>query len=68
MYGKQSCPWFPKIALRVQILLELVHSDLCGPILGYSLGGARYFITFTDDYNRYSTIYLLQWKLETINP
>ena len=30
--------------------LELIHNDICGPMLERSLGGARYFITFVDDY------------------
>jgi transposase InsO family protein len=67
MYGKQSRLRFPKVALRAKILLELVYSDLCGPMHGYSLGGARYFITFIDDYSRYSIVYLLQRKCATIS-
>jgi hypothetical protein len=59
MYGKKSHPRFSKVALRAQILLELIHSNLCGPMPNYSLGGAHYFITFIDDYNIYSIIYLL---------
>lgn len=30
-------------------LLELVHSDLCGPMKTRNLGGAFYFVTFIDD-------------------
>ena len=33
-------------------VLQLVHSDVCGPMSVASLGGARYFVTFTDDYSR----------------
>ena len=29
--------------------LELVHTDICGPMLERSLGGSQYFITFVDD-------------------
>ncbi|MCH81218.1 retrovirus-related pol polyprotein from transposon tnt 1-94, partial [Trifolium medium] len=32
--------------------LELIHSDICGPINPSSNGGCRYFITFTDDFSR----------------
>ena len=32
--------------------LELVHSDVCGPLQVESIGGSRYFITFIDDYSR----------------
>ncbi len=30
--------------------LELVHSDVLGPVDRPSLGGSRYFITFIDDF------------------
>lgn len=29
--------------------LELVHSDLCGPLQSESFGGHKYFATFIDD-------------------
>ena len=43
-------------------LLELVHSDVCGKISEKSLGGAQYFLTFTDDKSRYSWVYILHSK------
>lgn len=45
-------------------ILELVHTDLCGPFKVKSLGGALYFITFIDDYSRYITTYFLKKKSE----
>ena len=33
--------------------LELVHTDVCGPMSVQVRGGFEYFITFTDDYSRY---------------
>ena len=33
-------------------VLELVYSDVCGPMKTKSLGGALYFMTFTDDHSR----------------
>jgi transposase InsO family protein len=32
--------------------LDLVHSDICGPMPHQSLGGASYFVTFIDDATR----------------
>ena len=49
---------------RAEKLLQLTHSDVCGPINPPSLGGARYFITFTDDMSRFTTIYPLATKAE----
>ena len=42
--------------------LELVHTDLCGKMGAKSIGGAEYFITFTDDKTRYSWVYPLKTK------
>jgi hypothetical protein len=45
--GKQHCKEFPqRKSWRAKKVLELVHSDLCGPINPSSNGGQRYFITF----------------------
>ena len=30
-------------------ILDLIQSDVCGPINVKSLGGATYFVTFSDD-------------------
>jgi hypothetical protein len=32
--------------------LDLVHSDICGPMPHQSLDGASYFVTFIDDTTR----------------
>ena len=39
--------------------LELVHTDVCGPINVESIGGSKYMLIFTDDYTGYITILLL---------
>jgi hypothetical protein len=46
--------------------LELIHSDVCGPIETASLSGKRYLVTFIDDYSRYTHIYFLQKKSEVL--
>ena len=51
--GKQQRHSFPKEgATRATKVLGLVHSDVCGPMKTLSLGGARYFLTFIDDFSR----------------
>jgi transposase InsO family protein len=56
--GKQHRDPIPKIAnWRASEKLELVHSDICGPINHTSNGGNRYFITFTDDFSRKTWTY-----------
>ena len=46
---------------RKENVLDLIHSDLCGP-LPKSLGGAKYFVTFIDDHSRKTWVYLLKTK------
>ncbi|UYV64622.1 hypothetical protein LAZ67_3001360 [Cordylochernes scorpioides] len=63
--GKLTETPFPKkTEYRATETLQLVHSDICGPLPTNSLSGKRYFITFTDDYSRYTKIYLLKGKDE----
>jgi len=46
-------------------ILELVHTDICGPMQTRSLGGAYYFLLFTKDCTRYSWVYFLSKKSQT---
>ena len=50
---------------RATKLLALVHSDVCGPISNQARGGYEYFVTFTDDAQRYGYVYLMRHKSET---
>ncbi|GKA90709.1 retrotransposon protein, putative, ty1-copia subclass [Tanacetum coccineum] len=49
---------------RVNDLLGLIHTDVCGPFRTVSRQGASYFITFTDDFSRYGYVYFLKHKHE----
>ena len=44
--------------------LELVHSNVCGPLQVESIGGSRYFVTFIDDYSRCVSIHFIKYKTE----
>jgi transposase InsO family protein len=37
-------------------VLQLLHSDVCGPIQAASLEGARYFVTVLDDFSDLSVV------------
>jgi len=51
--GKQARQPFPSDGgTRAAKVLEIVHSDVCGPMKTTSMGGARYFLTFIDDFSR----------------
>ena len=48
--GKQHRLPFPSSATwRASEKLQLVHSDVCGPMKTVSLNGSKYFILFIDD-------------------
>ena len=55
-----------RIRTRVNLLLQLIHSKIFGPIYLRVRHGAYYFITFIDDYTRYGQIYLISHKLEVL--
>lgn len=55
-------PYAKKSAYRAQHLLELVHTDLCGPISKPSFAGSLYFMPFVDDHSRMTFTYYLRYK------
>ena len=66
--GKMHKLPFPKQSQhRSTKLLEIIHSDLCGPMQVESVGGSRYVLTFTDDCSRYSVVYFLKKKSEVLS-
>ncbi|KAJ9535138.1 hypothetical protein OSB04_un001784, partial [Centaurea solstitialis] len=56
-----------KGAKRSSQLLEIIHTDICGPFDVPTFGGENYFITFIDDYSRYCYLYLLHNKSQSVN-
>ena len=50
--GKQTKHVSKQAATRISGLLDLIHTDICGPFDVPSWGSERYFITFIDDYSR----------------
>nr|GEV26687.1 hypothetical protein [Tanacetum cinerariifolium] len=62
--GKMTRKSFPHRPERATDILRIIHTDVCGPLRHVSRQGASYFITFTDDYNRYGYVSLLKHKHE----
>jgi transposase InsO family protein len=64
--GKSHRAAMPQAASqRATQALELVHSDICGPMRTASLKqGAVYFITFIDDFSRFTVMYAIRRKSE----
>eukprot|EP00171_Calliarthron_tuberculosum_P022155 IDg22155t1 len=50
---------------QASAVLDLVHSDVVGPIEVQSIGGSHYFITFIDDYSNWTVEYAMRNKSET---
>jgi len=52
LIGKQHRESIPKKSLwRVSQKLELVHTDICGPINPTSNSNKKYFLSFIDDFS-----------------
>ncbi|CAA7062303.1 unnamed protein product [Microthlaspi erraticum] len=63
--GKQARDAFPKESqTKTKEKLEIVHTDVCGPMQTMSLNGSRYFLLFVDDYSHVCWTYFLKNKSE----
>ena len=63
--GKQHRKSFPKgVSWRASVFLELIHTDIYGPMKTPSLESQRYFLIFIDDFSRMTWVYFLKEKSE----
>ena len=53
-------------ANRATNVLQLIHTDICGPFPMVSWNGQQYFITFIDDFSRYGYLYLIHEKSQSL--
>ena len=65
LMGKMTKTLFSETMEQATDLLEIIHTDVCGPMNIEARGGYRYFLTFTDVLRRYGYIYLMKHKSET---
>ncbi|GAA0143054.1 hypothetical protein LIER_03825 [Lithospermum erythrorhizon] len=66
--GKQTRQAQPKQGnWRASNVLELIHSDICGPINPASKSGKKYFLIFIDDFSRKGWVFLLAIKSEALD-
>lgn len=64
--GKSSRIPFPKFSQnRAERILDLIHTDVCGPMKNTTPGGCRYLMTLIDDRSRYTVVCLLRQKSDT---
>jgi hypothetical protein len=64
--GKNIKNPFPKSDSKTKGILELIHSDVCGPMPSTSLSGYVYYVSFIDDYSRKTWVYFLKSKDEVL--
>ena len=62
--GKMTRTPFSGTMERATNLLEIIHTDVCGPMSVKARGRYRYFLNFTDALRRYGYIYLMKHKSE----
>ena len=53
--------------MRAKSALELIHTDLAGPIDPKSREGYRYALSFTDDHSSAVFVYFLKHKSDTVD-
>ena len=54
-------------ARKCSEVLELIHTDICGPFPTATRNGHRYFISFIDDHSRYGYVYLIKEKAQALD-
>lgn len=67
VFGNQSRSSFPSGTNKDKRLLEIIHSDVMGPVDINSIGKSRYYVTFIDDVSRYTWIYFMHKTSDVFN-
>jgi hypothetical protein len=65
--GKISPKKIKKGANRSQGVLEIFHTNICGPFNVKSVDGFDLFITFTDDFSHFGYIYPMKERAEALD-
>ena len=66
-HGKQNRVRFKTKEFFTTKPLEIVHTDVCGPMRTTGLKGEIYFVLFVNDFTTMTWMYLLKKKSETFN-
>ena len=67
VYGKKNQVSYPSGAKRAKGILELVHSDMFGPVSVPSLDKSMYYASFIDGFSRNTWIYFLRKKSKILD-
>lgn len=61
--GKMTrLPFNTSEGIKTKEPLEVVHTDVCGPMQVETYAGSKYFVTFIDDFTRYCCVYFIKNK------
>ena len=65
--GKYAKAAFSSSDSKSKGILDLIHSDMGGPMSAVSLNGYYYYVIFIDDFSRHTWIYFMKTKYEVFN-
>jgi transposase InsO family protein len=65
--GKSKVLPFPRHASRASQCFDIIHSDVWGIVLVISHAHYKYFVTFIDDFSRFTWVYFLRAKAEVFS-
>ncbi|POM74969.1 Integrase catalytic core protein, partial [Phytophthora palmivora] len=60
-------PRYPEKLVKSAGVLDLVHTDVMGPMQTKTSGGCTYVVTFIDDYSRHVTVYFMKAKSDVLS-
>ena len=64
-FGKQHHYPFPNMKVH-SYENSLIHTDVCRPMSIDSVRRSKYFVTFIDDYSKYTIVYTIKHKSEVL--
>ena len=67
IYGKQNRIQFYSSLNKSSCILDLIHSDVFGPVDVPSIGRSVYYVSFIDDLSRRTWVYFLRSKVEVFS-
>ena len=65
--GKNTKKTFPSSERKAKGILEIIHSNVCGPMSSNSLSGYAYYVSFIDDFYRKTWVYFMKNKDEVFS-
>jgi transposase InsO family protein len=65
--GKYTKTVFPSSDSIATCILDMIQSDVCGPMSYVSLSGCLYYVTFIDNFSRKSWIFFMKTKGQVFN-